>query len=114
MMVFTWVDNNRQYFIVAIYYLKEILKIHQVDTDVNSEAQMVELDIPQPLAADMYYDICSVIDRHNRRRCNDIKLEKKLGTHDWDRRVNMIICDVSVVDSCTLATQSLEYEDTSC
>ena len=74
---------------------------------------MVDLDIPQPVATEIYYATCSKIVQNNQIRCNDLKLEKKLGTHSWGRRVNLSIFSVSVVDTYNVATQSLAYEETS-
>ena len=74
---------------------------------------MVGLDTSQPLEVEIYYDICSSINWHNRRGYDDLKLEKKLGTHYWDHNVNMSIFGVSVVDTYNIATKSLIYEDTS-
>ena len=73
---------------------------------------MVDLDIPQPLASDIYYATRSAIDQHNLIRYDDIKLEKKLGTHNLDH-VNLSVFGVSVVDTYNFATQYLSYENTS-
>ena len=50
---------------------------------------------------------------HNRRRCDDLNSEKKLGTNSWGKRFNLSIFDVSFVDTYNVYTQSLAYEDTS-
>ena len=77
-----------------------------------TDAQMLDLDILQLLELDIYYTLCSTILRDNQRRCDDIKLEKKFGTHSWDWCVYMIIFFVSVVDTYNVDTQSLVCEDT--
>ena len=64
---------------------------------MNVENHIVEWDIPKPLSAEIYYDIRSAIEWNNRRRCNDIKLDNKLGIHSWYQRVNMIVSGVYVV-----------------
>ena len=40
---------------------------------MNSDIDMMDLDIPQPEAAEMYYATYSAVDHHNRIRCGDIK-----------------------------------------
>ena len=74
---------------------------------------MLELYTNQPQSVYIYYYICSEIEWHNRIRFDDLKLEKNLGTHSLDRRVNMSIVSVSVVDTYNVATPYLEYEKTS-
>ena len=66
---------------------------------MNAEPERVELDIPQPAAAEVYYTTCSQIDQHNRCRQDDLNIEKKLGTHDWAKRVNMSLFSMCVVDA---------------
>ena len=67
--------------------------------DCNEPAVKVALEIPQPNASKIYYDGCSMIDQHNRKRQDDVNLEKKLGTHDWAKRVNMSIFGMLVMDA---------------
>ena len=74
---------------------------------------MLVLEIPQPLEAYIYYDICSATAWKNQRRLDYLKLEKKLGTHSWYQRVNLSIFGVSVVGIYNVATQYLAYEETS-
>ena len=73
----------------------------------------MDLDLPQPVSADMYYATCSAVDWTIRRSCDDIKLENNFGTHSWDNHINMSIFGAFVVDTYSFATQSLTYEDTS-
>ena len=60
---------------------------------------MVDLYTPQLLALYIYYDIFSAINWNNQRRCINIKLYKKLGTHSLDESVNLSTFGVSVVDT---------------
>jgi hypothetical protein len=68
----------------------------------------MELIVPQPKAAEIYYSCCAMIDPHNRCHQDDLVLEKKLGTMDWRTQVNMsillgmIIADTWLAfDGCT-------------
>jgi hypothetical protein len=55
-----------------------------------------------PQAAQIYYLACGTIDRHNRCRQSTLGVEKKLGTKSWDKRVNMTIFGMIVVDAFLL------------
>ena len=59
---------------------------------------MVELTIPQPITAELYYSACGQIDRKNRRRQESLNIEKKLGTKDWSKRFNLSVFAMNVVD----------------
>jgi len=56
----------------------------------------------QPEVAEIYYSCCAQIDRHNRCRQDDLRLEHKLGTHDWSQRVNLSFLGVCIVDAWML------------
>ena len=43
----------------------------QEDPEPNADPNVVELTIPQPIIADLYYSACGKIDRHN-RCCQEI------------------------------------------
>ena len=92
-------------------FLRQIWR--QVVEGVNADTHMVYLETPQTVAAYVYYDTCIAINRKNQRRCDDLKLEKKLGTHSWDHRVNLGVFGVTVIDTYHVATHYLAYEETS-
>eukprot|EP00170_Pyropia_yezoensis_P001789 contig_7652_g1793 len=62
-----------------------------------------------------------MIDRHNRCRQDDLRLEHKLVTYDWSMRVNLSLLGICVVDAWLLYSgargaaaalaQSQFYED---
>jgi len=60
------------------------------------------VSVPQPEVAEIYYGCCAQIDRHNRCRQDDLRLEHKLGTHDWSQRVNLSLLGICIVDSWLL------------
>ena len=60
----------------------------------------------------MYYATRNTVDRHNRRKCDNLKLEMKLGTHIWEKLVNLSIFGVSVVYTYNVSAQYLAYEET--
>ena len=70
MMAFSWVDCNRRHLIATRESLEEghavsRQRCRHVVVDVNANAQVVDLDIPQPVAAEIYYATCSATDWHN-------------------------------------------------
>ena len=69
------------------------------DVETNADPVDVTLCIPQPKACDIYYACCGKIDQHNRCRQDSLDLEKKMGTHFWDKRANFGIFGMCVVDA---------------
>ena len=58
------------------------------------------MTIKQPQIAEVYYDTCGAINRHNRYRQDDLRMEKKVETKDWSVRVlNLSIFSMIVVDT---------------
>jgi hypothetical protein len=105
MLVFVWMDRERRYFIASCssllpgvpYDRKRWRQLEEVRT--NELPVLVELSVPQPQAAEIYYSCCGMIDRHNRCRQDDLQLERKLRTHDWSMRANTSILAMCIVDS---------------
>ena len=56
----------------------------KVFADVNSHTHIMDLQIPINLAEEIYYETCSEVYYHNRRRCDDLKLTKNWGTNSLD------------------------------
>ena len=77
----------------------------QVSLELDALPENVELTIPQPKAAEVYYRTCGVIDQHNRHRQDNLKTEKKLETKKWDMRVNLTIFSMIVVDTWLVYSQ---------
>lgn len=81
----------------------------------------VALTVAQPEAVELYYSCCARVDRHNRCRQDDLRLEHKLGTHSWSQRVILSILGMCIVDAWLLycgargpratLTQNQFYED---
>ena len=68
-------------------------------TNPDAPPERVELTIPQPKAAEIYYSTCASIDQHNRARQDDLMLERKLGTPDWSKRLNSSLLSMCIVDA---------------
>ena len=70
-----------------------------MNEEEKSDPENVELTITQPKATQIYYDVCGKIDQHKRHHQETIKLELKLQTHDWSKRVNLSIIATTMVDA---------------
>jgi predicted RNA-binding Zn-ribbon protein involved in translation (DUF1610 family) len=105
MMAFVWMDRERRYFIANTssleigtpYTRSRWRQIAPVES--NEVPQMVEFEIPQPEAAELFYSVAASIDRHNRHRQDNLQLERKLQTKDWSNRVNFTILGMHIVDT---------------
>ena len=105
MCAFVWMDRERRYFVATgsslnagSPYVRQ--RWRQVnEEDPNADAEKVQLIVPQPQACEVYYSSCAKIDRHNRCRQDDLNMEKKFVTHDWEKRFNMSVFSMCVVDT---------------
>jgi len=64
------------------------------------------VSVPQPEVAEIFYGCFTQIDRHNRCRQDDLRLEQKLGTHDWTQRLNLPLFGIRIVESWMLHTRA--------
>ena len=113
---FVWMDRDRRYFISSRSSLHEGApysrnRLRQVDQTPNAPPVHVDLNIPQPKAAEIYYSTCARIDQHNRTRQDDFELEKKLGTKVWHIRVNHSILGMADVDTYYVGKQCGWWDD---
>ena len=82
-MDFVRLDRNRRNCTATSSSLQEVLpyirhRRRQVDQTPNADAERVELSVPQPKVAEVYYIACAKIDIHNRHRQDTLNLEKKV------------------------------------
>jgi hypothetical protein len=73
--------------------------------------EKVELEVPQPLAAEIYYDTCGRIDQSNRHRQATLKLESKFKVHNWSDRVTHSILGMAIVDTWLVYNQCTQTEE---
>jgi hypothetical protein len=64
--------------------------------------QRVTFKIKLPLVAELHYDCCAMISRHNRCRQEDMMLELKFVTRDWSVRVEHSLLGMIIVHSLLL------------
>ena len=92
MLALVWVDRERRYFVSTAGICQPGTSYERLrwrEMEDGTGAHRVALTVRQPEVAQLYYGCCSQIDRHNRCRQDDQRLERKLGTHDWSMRVNI-------------------------
>ena len=122
MMALLSVDKERRYFIASVSTSLMSTPYERMRwRQTGYHAERVALTLLQPQVAETYYMCCSQIDRHNRCRQDDLRLEHKLVTHDWSMRVNLSLLGMRVVDAWMLYSgarggtatlkQSAFYED---
>ena len=99
-----WVDQQRRYFIGNTegvingepQYRK---RWRQAEDDPFAEATKKEIEIPQPKLVETYNSITRKIDHHNKKKQNDLELERYVRTHQWWKRVCLSIFGMIVVDT---------------
>ena len=116
MMDFVWLYRNRQNFIENSSSLQEGLPYiwncwRQVDQTPNFDAKRVELSAPQPKAAEVYYIACAKFDVCNRHRQDTLNLENNVEVKTWDKRVNMSLFSIMVVDTWLAFTGCTRAEE---
>jgi hypothetical protein len=116
-------DKDRQYMISTTSSMQEgkvqeRTRWRQLDDTANSDPAKVDVSIVPTLIAECFFSASASIDQHNRARQNDLKLEKKLQTHDWSKRVALSILGMIIVDTWNVysqatcrATRTLELEE---
>ena len=72
---------------------------------------MQRLEISQPACSKLYYDNCGRIDQHNRVRQDGLKMERKFGTHDWSKRINLTLLSVCFVETFKVYKGCTESEE---
>jgi hypothetical protein len=100
-MVFVWMDRDRRYFIatrssldLGQHYART--RWRQVDQTRNADPERVELEIPQPLAAEVY----------------NLMLETRLETKHWSVRVNLSLFGMCVIDAYYVAKGCRVFTET--
>ena len=88
LLAFIWMDRERRCFITNTASLEEgrayeRWQWRQISDEPNAPPQLVDLVVPQPRAAEIYYSVCGKIDQHNRSRQDTLKLETKLEMKCW-------------------------------
>ena len=105
MLALVWVERERRYFVPTAGSCQPGTSYERLrwrEMEDGTGAHRVALTVRQPEVAQLYYGCCSQIDRHNRCRQEDLRLERKLGTHDWSMRVNISLLGICIADAWLL------------
>jgi hypothetical protein len=93
-------DRNRRYSISSANCLAEGTPYsRQRWRQIDESPTRLELAVPQPKAAELYYNVYHVVDQHNCDRQDTLCIERKLNTIDWSFCVNLSILAIIFVDT---------------
>jgi hypothetical protein len=101
LMELVWMNRDQWYFIASGSSLGEGTIFHLLTLKANGsglKSVNVELNVPQPLAAEVHNATCAVLDQYNRDLQNTLMIERKLQTHDWATRVSVSIFAIILID----------------
>ena len=99
-MALMLLDRDRRYFTsIADTSLPGHKLYRERCSKDGDESRKVKMEIETPEVAEIYYQACSQIDRHNRCRQDDSCLAKKFEVKEWSSRVNTAILSMCIVDA---------------
>jgi hypothetical protein len=79
----------------------------------NEDPKPVQMIVPQPRAAELYYKTCGKINLHNCGYQATFSIERKVVTNDWSMQVNLSIflMIVVAVGRCTPNLSSATFNN---
>jgi hypothetical protein len=101
LMAYLWSDRDRRNFIASCNSIGEgtpFLRRRWRQMIAVRNPENVELTVLLPLAAEVYYTTCAVLDQHNRDHHDTLMIERKLKIQDWGARVSLSIVAIMLVD----------------
>ncbi len=112
LMAIAWVDRNRCFFITTTCGLGnrgmiQRKRLRQLDKSGRAPPDKVIIKVPQPKAIAKYYKGAGTIDRHNRIRAEELRLDRNLGTKHRDKRFNLGVLGVICVNAYLFFNRSL-------
>jgi hypothetical protein len=100
MIAMVWLDRERRYFISTASSGAEGIPYTRTRwRQLDSGPARVEVVVPLPEVAELYYSCCAKIDQHNRCRQAHLEMEKRFQVKEWSFRVNSSLLAMIVVDS---------------
>jgi hypothetical protein len=118
LVAISWLDRNRRFIITTTCGLGEgdvieRKRLHQLDKSESADPDMVIISVRQPKAVQTYYKGTGTIDRHNRIRATELRMDRNLGTNDLSKRTNLGILGIICVDAFLLfqGRGSLEQQE---
>ena len=74
---------------------------------MNSDPEIVEISVPQPLAVENYYDVCASVDQHNQSQQDNLQFVRKIHTKSWEKQVNFSNLTIAIVNAWYMYSGSL-------
>ena len=104
LVAIAWVDRNRRFFVATTCGLGEgetiqRKRLRQLDKSGRAPPDKVIIEVDQPKAIERYYEGAGTIDRHNRIRADELRLDRNLATKHWDKRFNLGVLGIICVDA---------------
>ena len=104
LVAISWVDRNRQCFVTTSCGIGEgedvfRKRLPQLDKFGRAPPDTVIIEVVQPKAIATYYKGAGTIDRHNRIRADELRMDRNLATRYWDKRFNLGVLGIICVDA---------------
>ena len=104
LVAISWVDRNRRFFVTTTCGIgegEEVFRkrLRQLDKSGRAPPDTVIIEVAQPKAIATYYKGAGTIDRHNRIRANELRMDRNLATRHWDKRFNLGVLGIICVDA---------------
>jgi hypothetical protein len=74
-------------------------RLRQLDKSGRAPPDKVIIKVAQPKAIAKYYNGAGTIDRHNRIRADELRMDRNLATKDWAKRFNLGVLGIVCVDA---------------
>ena len=106
LVAISWVDRNRQFFVTTTCGIGEgedvfrkRLRLRQLDKSGRVPPDKVIIEVAKPKAIATYFKGAGTIDRHNRIRADELRMDRNLATRHWDKRSNLGVLGIICVDA---------------
>jgi hypothetical protein len=121
LVAMSWVDRNCRFFITTTCGIGEgetitRKRLRQLNKSGRAQPDKVIIDVDVPKAIEMYYEGAGTIDRHNRIRAAELRMDRNLATKHWDKRFNLGVLGIICVDAYLFSQQVVHADNrtTSC
>ena len=104
LVAISWVDRNRQCFVTTSCGIGEgedvfRKRLPQLDKFGRAPPDTVIIEVVQPKAIATYFKGAGTIDRHNRIRADELRMDRNLATRYWDKRFNLGVLGIICVNA---------------
>ena len=104
LIAISWVDRNQRFFVTTTCGIGEgkgvfRKRLRQLDKSGRAPPDKVIIEAAQPKAIATYYKGAGIIDRHNRIRADELRMDRNLATRHWDKRFNLGVLRIICIDA---------------